>query len=199
MVMEPIAMAPRAWWKVLPQANLDFNGKELTNVVLNAVTLKGVLPASGTVTMPAFSVAGNILPSAENAYSLGELGTTYYWLNVVAAKFAMAGAAGQFAYMVGDGNGALALYSKNTAGSAGVLRLALGISDITTATWNAITQSGLDITSGEVLKVAGVQVVGARVVDARADDVANSGDATTDGLIDALRDAMIAHGLIAAA
>jgi hypothetical protein len=44
-----------------------------------------------------------------------------------------------------------------------------------------------------------VQVVGPRVVDARADDVANSGDATTDGLIDALRDAMIAHGLIAAA
>jgi hypothetical protein len=48
-------------------------------------------------------------------------------------------------------------------------------------------------------KVAGTQVVGARIIDARADDVANSGDATTDGLIDALRDAMIAHGLIAAA
>jgi hypothetical protein len=38
-----------------------------------------------------------------------------------------------------------------------------------------------------------------KVVDERADDVANSGDATTDGLIDALRDAMIQHGLIAAA
>jgi hypothetical protein len=50
----------------------------------------------------------------------------------------------------------------------------------------------------ESLEVDGVKVVGNRVVDARADDVANSGDATTDGLIDALRDAMIAHGLIAA-
>lgn len=41
------------------------------------------------------------------------------------------------------------------------------------------------------------QVVGARVTDARADDAINSGDATTDGVIDALRDAMITHGLIA--
>ena len=56
----------------------------------------------------------------------------------------------------------------------------------------------LHLTTGPIT-VAGTQVVGARVVDARADDVANSGDATTDGLIDALRDAMIAHGLIAAA
>lgn len=50
-----------------------------------------------------------------------------------------------------------------------------------------------------VYKVDDVQVVGPQVVDARCDDAVNSGDATTDGLIDALRDAMIAHGLIAAA
>lgn len=43
------------------------------------------------------------------------------------------------------------------------------------------------------------QVVGARVIDARCDDTISSGDATTDGVIDALRDAMISHGLIAAA
>ncbi|KKK79168.1 hypothetical protein LCGC14_2836240, partial [marine sediment metagenome] len=42
------------------------------------------------------------------------------------------------------------------------------------------------------------QVVGTRVVDARCDDAINSGDATTDGVIDALRDAMISHGLISA-
>ena len=48
-------------------------------------------------------------------------------------------------------------------------------------------------------QVAGTQVVGARVVDARCDDAINSGDATTDGVIDSLRDAMITHGLIAAA
>jgi len=51
----------------------------------------------------------------------------------------------------------------------------------------------------EYYQVAGTQVVGARVVDARCDDAINSGDATTDGVIDALRDAMITHGLIAAA
>jgi hypothetical protein len=49
------------------------------------------------------------------------------------------------------------------------------------------------------LKIGANQVVGARVVDARCDDAINSGDATTDGVIDSLRDAMIAHGLIAAA
>jgi len=38
-----------------------------------------------------------------------------------------------------------------------------------------------------------------QVVDARIDDAINSGDATTDGVIDALRDAMISYGLIAAA
>ncbi|CAK0764396.1 hypothetical protein CCP3SC15_300021 [Gammaproteobacteria bacterium] len=43
------------------------------------------------------------------------------------------------------------------------------------------------------------KVVGARIIDARIDDAINSGDATTDGVIDALRDAMISHGLIAAA
>lgn len=55
------------------------------------------------------------------------------------------------------------------------------------------------LASGKVFKINGVQVVGARVIDARCDDAIDSGDATTDGVIDALRDAMIAHGLIAAA
>ncbi|KKN72880.1 hypothetical protein LCGC14_0405840 [marine sediment metagenome] len=50
-----------------------------------------------------------------------------------------------------------------------------------------------------ILDVNSAQVVGTRVVDARCDDAINSGDATTDGVIDALRDAMISHGLIAAA
>ncbi len=64
---------------------------------------------------------------------------------------------------------------------------------------NLIVRESLDLLSGAVLSVASTQVVGARVIDARADDVANSGDSITDGLIDALRDAMITHGLIAAA
>jgi len=56
-----------------------------------------------------------------------------------------------------------------------------------------------NINTTGVYKVDDVQVLSNRVIDARCADVANSGDATTDGLIDALRDAMIAHGLIAAA
>lgn len=52
-----------------------------------------------------------------------------------------------------------------------------------------------------VYKVDGVQVVSNRVVDARCDDTINTSawDATTAGVLDALRDAMITHGLIAAA
>ena len=61
-----------------------------------------------------------------------------------------------------------------------------------------IHNSGHINTAG-VYKVDDVQVVSNRVIDARCDDTINSGDATTDGVIDALRDAMIAHGLIAAA
>ncbi len=59
------------------------------------------------------------------------------------------------------------------------------------------SSAGMNLVTG-AFKVADIQVVGARVVDARCDDAINSGDATTDGVIDALRDAMIAHGLIAA-
>jgi hypothetical protein len=56
-----------------------------------------------------------------------------------------------------------------------------------------------DINATGVLIINGNQVVGDRVIDARCDDTIDSGDATTDGVIDALRDAMITHGLIAAA
>lgn len=62
----------------------------------------------------------------------------------------------------------------------------------------SITNDGVVNATGEY-QVDGTKVVGNRVVDARCDDTINSGDATTDGVIDALRDAMIAHGLIAAA
>jgi len=69
----------------------------------------------------------------------------------------------------------------------------------------AIYVAGGDVSFGGNLtvsgsyQVGGVQVVSNRVIDARCDDVINSGDATTDGVIDALRDCLISHGLIAAA
>jgi hypothetical protein len=51
-----------------------------------------------------------------------------------------------------------------------------------------------------VYKVDGTQVVSNRVVDARIDDAINDStwDSTTAGVLDAIRDAMITHGLIAA-
>lgn len=58
---------------------------------------------------------------------------------------------------------------------------------------------GGNVNTADVYSVDGTRVVSNRVVDARCDDAINSGDATTDGVIDSLRDAMIAHGLIAAA
>ena len=74
----------------------------------------------------------------------------------------------------------------------------LGIRKIPT-TYPLEIDGDVSLDSGHVYRVNAVQVVGARVMDARCDDAINSGDATTDGVIDALRDAMIAHGLIAAA
>lgn len=79
---------------------------------------------------------------------------------------------------------------------------ALGTGDDDIALKMTLTKAGvLNMETGGVFGVAGTQVVGARVVDARADDTVSTGayDATTGGVIDALRDAMISHGLIAAA
>jgi hypothetical protein len=63
----------------------------------------------------------------------------------------------------------------------------------------SIDASGNIDTAG-VFKKSGTQVVGARVVDARCDDaVTSTWSATEAGVLDALRDAMISHGLISAA
>jgi hypothetical protein len=56
-----------------------------------------------------------------------------------------------------------------------------------------------DVNLTGVLKIDAVQVLTNRVIDARIDDTINSGDATTDGVIDAIVDCLIAHGLVAAA
>lgn len=57
---------------------------------------------------------------------------------------------------------------------------------------------GGNLDSDGVYKVDGTQVVGPRVIDARASNTPNSGDADTDALIDAMRDALLQHGLLAA-
>ncbi len=80
------------------------------------------------------------------------------------------------------------IFVKATSGNVGIG---------TTSPAEALDVTGNANVTG-VYKVDDVQVLSNRVIDARCADVANSGDATTDGLIDALRDALVAHGLIAA-
>ena len=75
--------------------------------------------------------------------------------------------------------------------------LIYGVFDASPANQKLTINAVLNVS--EVIKMNDVQVVSNRVIDTRCDDAINSGDATTDGVIDALRDAMIAHGLIAAA
>jgi len=60
---------------------------------------------------------------------------------------------------------------------------------------------GGDVNITGAYQVSGNQVIGTRVVDARIDDAINTSawDSTTAGVLDALRDAAIAHGWIAAA
>ena len=108
------------------------------------------------------------------------------------------------AYEIGVGghsvNGAYQLYdATGTAARITVLYTGeVGIGDDAPASKLDITG---DVHTTDVYKVDDTQVVGPRVVDARADDAINdaSWDATTAGVLDALRDAMITHGLIAAA
>lgn len=61
-------------------------------------------------------------------------------------------------------------------------------------------QVGGDMTVSGGYKVDGTQVVSNRVVDARIDDTINDStwDSTTAGVLDAIRDAMVSHGLMAA-
>lgn len=93
-----------------------------------------------------------------------------------------------------------ALQLQNASGTAIVTvdttNSRVGINDAAPAEVLDVTGN---INATGVYKIDDVQVVSNRVIDDRCDDAINSGDATTDGVIDALRDAMIAHGLIAAA
>jgi hypothetical protein len=113
---------------------------------------------------------------------IGALGDAY---SVIATSLDMVLSTDQ----AGQDLGTIRVTIKKTTGYVGIADPAPGeMLDVT---------GNIDCTG--VYKVDDVQVIGPRVIDARASAVANSGDATTDGLIDALRDAMIAHGLIAAA
>jgi hypothetical protein len=62
----------------------------------------------------------------------------------------------------------------------------------------AITATGKINAEMGAYYVDGTQVVSSRVIDARLNNTPNSGNATTDDLIDALRDLVLSHGLGAA-
>jgi len=88
-----------------------------------------------------------------------------------------------------DTRGKVELWINNGEGG---LALALNIKDDADATF----EGSVLVPGDGRYYIDNTQVVGPRVVDIRCQDVLNSGDATTDGVIDAIRDALITHGLI---
>jgi len=110
---------------------------------------------------------------------------------VASGDYTYVGAFSGYVLSLGSDSGGATLQSLNILNNGNV-----GVNDVAPAEKLDVT-GNINVTG--VLKIDDVQVVSNRVIDARCDDTIDSGDATTDGVIDALRDAMIAHGLIAAA
>ena len=172
-----------------------------TGVLLDTPTIQGTVAAGTGLTLPAFTLGGTM---DANSQAL---------INVLDLDLGTESITGTFSATLTAANAGTAwlIMSKDTSD---ILRPRLALSGgVDTAVWawvnsthTGIVLSGaLDANSqnidnvNSILDVNSAQVVGTRVVDARSDDAINSGDATTDGVIDALRDAMITHGLIAAA
>jgi len=146
------------------------------------------------------------LKTASNAIGVGDiLGKLQFWTSDLSGNAAGVGA--YLAAVGGDAYGEdtdLVFATAHLPGSnAASERLRIRGLNGNVGIGDTAPAEKLDVTGNAnvtgVYKVDDVQVLSNRVIDARCADVANSGDATTDGLIDALRDAMIAHGLIAAA
>jgi len=80
------------------------------------------------------------------------------------------------------------------------ISLTHNVTDGVIAVGSGVLQLPATVNVATAYQVAATQVVGARVIDARADDVVDTTyGAEEAGVLDALRDAMITHGLIAAA
>jgi len=160
----------------------------------DAITLGGTLTATGQIIS---ALAGFTLGAGGYFTSIAD--------NSYIQIYGGGGTAGCGAYVTLTGKsfgapGQFDVYTPNAAGNADINRLSITSGATAVLTLSAVTVTGLNITSGQVLKVAGVQVVGARVIDERCDDVVDSTyGAEEAGVLDALRDAMITHGLIAAA
>jgi hypothetical protein len=152
---------------------------------------KGRTGATGGTTLFQFGSSGSVGIFLANSY-FGYPDSVYQGFTPYddAFNFIFNSLTNHYINMDTDNNSTTAkvVFGKDAATAAGVTEVASIKEDGTFA-----------IMTGGIITIAGTQVVGARVVDARIDDAISSGDATTDGVIDAIRDAMIAHGLMAAA
>lgn len=84
-------------------------------------------------------------------------------------------------------------------GNPGALGLFVGRVGIGDAAPGELLDVAGNINATGVLKIDDVQVVSNRVIDARISNTPNTGDSDTNDLIDAMRDALLSHGLMAAA
>ena len=154
----------------------------------------GTWTVSGTWTIPAVTLGGTVTATLQNIEAAAVIESRIFRNHNTADPMYIDGVRVQAT------TGDAIIFRTNNSSDILTPRLTFtGGINTAVATWSTVTHTGLDITSGQTLKVAGTQVVAARVVDARCDDALNTGDATSDGVIDALRDAMISHGLIRAA
>jgi len=176
------------------------------------VTIDGVELKDGGATLTAdLDMGGNIVQNANitvaaNLYRYGDADTgklfaeDTFFFQAGNVKF-LTIQEGFFDKLIVNDNGVDIDFIVKTVGQANALfvRGSDGKVGIRDNAPNSVVDVTGDINTTEQYKVDDVQVVSNRVIDERCDDALNSGDATTDGVIDALRDAMITHGLIAAA
>jgi len=157
-------------------------GQTLTNKTLTSPTINGTIATTG-LTLPAITLSGVV-----------DVG--HQALNGV---FTIAAAAGYQMFLYAKrqtGGDQFVIYTPGvTPGFADTERMRIGnAAAIALVTWSAVTHSGLDITSGQVLKVAGTQVVGAQGAA-----VADATDAASVILrLNELLARCRAHGFIAA-
>ncbi len=155
-------------------ATFDFNNQALSNV--NGIALKNATVISATTQTSYIELYGGTIPT--NGASITLAGADY-----------------------SSGNGKIWVRTPDFTGSNYVDRLTItGLVTTSVATWAAITHTGFDITSGQVLKVGGVQVVAARIVNAGIDDAIEAAFTTlypnASAVLAALQAGIQTHGLI---
>uniref|UniRef100_A0A6M3J7E5 Uncharacterized protein n=1 Tax=viral metagenome TaxID=1070528 RepID=A0A6M3J7E5_9ZZZZ len=172
-------------------------GNLVTRSLVGNRLVGGTWVASGTWTLPAVTLSGTVNGGGQILDNIARVLSGAVTNNLLLQATVGGGSGGAIVIKgSSDSSGAIDIYTPNAALNADVLRM--------TIAGGAAAGSGLitlyDPIDSLLYKVSGTQVVGARVVDARCDDVVDSTyGAEEAGVLDALRDAMISHGLISAA